>query len=83
MAVPINLTESTAASKHFNDKVLKKSASQLKAYWSKLIFTGKGAPPKSVESAQEMLSLVASNPNIIGYVDAKELDSSVKVIAKF
>jgi len=81
-AVPLSLTEGSAAASEFNDKVLKKSFSQLKAYWSKLLFTGKGTPPKEVSSDAEMLQLVANNPNMIGYVDAKSVDSSVKVVLK-
>lgn len=82
-AVPINQGESTAATGEFNSKVLSKSASQLKAYWSKLVFTGKGTPPKAVGSDADAISLVASNPNIIGYVDASKVDASVKVIATY
>lgn len=30
-----------------------------------------------------MIKLVASNPNIIGYIDSSEANDSVKVIAEF
>ncbi|MCU4675653.1 phosphate ABC transporter substrate-binding protein [Catenovulum sp. 2E275] len=82
-AVPINLNESNSTRDGFNEKALNKSSSQLKAYWSKLVFTGKGTPPKEVDSAQEVIKLVSSNPNMIGYVDSSNIDSSVKVITKF
>jgi len=82
-AVPVNMPEGHATTDEFNQKVLSKSASQLKAYWSKLVFTGKGTPPQDAGSAEEMLKLVAGNPSLIGYVDASKVDASVKVIAKF
>lgn len=81
--VPVSLGESAAASTAFNDTVLKKSSSQLKAYWSKLVFTGKGTPPKEITSDEEMIKLVATNPSLIGYVDASKVDASVKVALKF
>lgn len=81
--IPMSLTESAAASATFNEKVLKKSSSQLKAYWSKLVFTGKGTPPKEVASDDEMVKLVAGNPSLMGYVDAAKVDASVKVVFKF
>lgn len=81
--VPLALADSAPASTAFNDAVLKKSASQLKAYWSKLVFTGKGTPPKEIGSEEEMLKLVATNPSVIGYVDAAKVDASVKVALKF
>lgn len=81
--VPLSLTDSAPASDTFNDTVLKKSSSQLKAYWSKLVFTGKGTPPKEIASDSEMLKLVAANPSIVGYIDASKVDASVKVAFKF
>lgn len=81
--VPLSLAESAPASAAFNDAVLKKSSSQLKAYWSKLVFTGKGTPPKEVATDEEMIKLVATNPSVIGYVDASKVDASVKVAMKF
>lgn len=81
--VPLSLTESSPASTAFNDAVLKKSSSQLKAYWSKLVFTGKGTPPKEIATDEEMIKLVATNPSVIGYVDASKVDASVKVAMKF
>jgi len=82
-AVPINQTESSAITDEFNSKILKKSESQLKSYWSKLVFTGKGTPPKSVGSDAEVISLVSSNPNLIGYIDAASVTSAVKVVGKY
>jgi ABC-type phosphate transport system substrate-binding protein len=81
--IPMSLSESAAASSAFNEKVLKKSSSQLKAYWSKLVFTGKGTPPKEVPTDDEMVKLVAGNPSLMGYVDAAKVDASVKVVFKF
>lgn len=81
--VPLSLAERAPASTAFNDAVLKKSSSQLKAYWSKLVFTGKGTPPKEIATDEEMIKLVATNPSLIGYVDASKVDASVKVAMKF
>jgi len=82
-AVPITQKEGSAISNEFNKKVLKKSSSQLKAYWSKLVFTGKGTPPRSLNSDEDVLSLISSNPNLIGYVDVTNVTSKVKVVARF
>lgn len=82
-AVPISQSESSASTDEFNSKVLRKSDSQLKAYWSKLVFTGKGTPPKSVNSDAEVIGLVSSNPNLIGYIDAASVTGAVKVVGKF
>lgn len=82
-AVPVDQSEGSATREAFNDSVLGKSSSQLKAYWSRLIFTGKGTPPKEVGDDAAVKSLVAANPNMIGYVDSGVVDDSVKVVLTF
>ncbi len=81
--MPLNLEEGNATREEFNDKVLGKNDSQLKSYWSKLIFTGKGQPPKDVGSDAEVKALVSANPNMIGYIDAANIDATVKELARF
>ena len=81
-AVPIDL-ESGEVREQFINTVIGKSESQLKAYWSKLIFTGKGQAPKTVETEAEAVKLVSQNPNLIAYVSDSAVNDSVKVAAKF
>ncbi len=81
-AVPVNQNEGEATRDKFNEAVVKKNASQLKAYWSQLVFTGKGTPPKDVGASADVKKLVAANPNMIGYVDSSAVDGSVKVVYK-
>ena len=68
-AMPIEQTDNTAAHEEFHKQVTEKSASQLKSYWSKMIFSGKGTAPKEVPSNAELLKLLASNPAMIGSSD--------------
>lgn len=82
-ATPLNQAEAAAARADFDSKVLGKSSSQMKAYWSKLVFTGKGTPPKELADDGAVLAAVAADPSAIGYVDASKVDGSVKVVGKF
>ncbi len=82
-ALPVDQDDGSASREAFNSTVLGKSASQLKSYWSRLIFTGKGTPPKQSGNDAAVKQLVANNPNIIGYIDSSAVDSSVKVVHKF
>ena len=80
MAEPVDGAEGAAARNDFYQKVLGKNASQLKAHWSKLSFSGKGQPPKALANDQEVVKFVAANPKFIGYVDKAAVDASVKVV---
>jgi ABC-type phosphate transport system substrate-binding protein len=67
----------------FVQGLLNKSENQLKAYWSRLIFTGKALPPKEIDGDTEMKKRVSANPSVIGYIDAASVDDSVKVVKIF
>lgn len=82
-AVPVDQDESSNVRTTFNDKVLGKTNSQLKAYWSRRVFTGKGTPPQQVGSDADVVKLVSENANLVGYVNASAVDDSVKVVYKF
>jgi len=64
----------------FYDKIVGKTASQLKAYWAKLVFTGEGVPPKEFAGDQAVIQHVSGTPGAIGYVSDKSVDKSVKVL---
>lgn len=81
-AVPIDQNEGSAARAEFNKEVLGKTDSQLKAYWSRLIFTGKGTPPKESGNDADVKALIAQNPNLVGYIDDSAVDETVKVVYK-
>lgn len=78
-AIPMDLPKG-ADRDAFYSNVTGKNSNQLKAYWSKLVFTGGGQPPKEAESAQEMVNLVGKNPNLLGYIDKSAVNNTIKVL---
>lgn len=79
----LNLKFGSVTRNEFDKKALKKSSSQIKAYWSKLVFSGKGKPPPELVSDKDVLALVSSDSNAIGYVDAENVDDTVRVVKRF
>lgn len=77
---PIDLADDAANRTAFYRIVCGKSPAQLRAYWSKLIFTGGGQPPREVADADAMKKLVARGSHGIGYIDRTQLDASVKPV---
>lgn len=80
---PVNLKQSNYLREAFNRDFLSKTESQLGRYWSRMRFSGKAALPKEVMSTDEMKLVIANDPNLIGYIDAMDVDDSVKVIHKY
>ncbi|MDY6941873.1 MAG: phosphate ABC transporter substrate-binding protein [Pseudomonadota bacterium] len=81
-AEPINQAEGSSNRAEFLDKVLNKNESQLKAYWSQRIFTGKGSPPNTVADDAAVKAWITGNPSGLGYISAAAVDDSVKVVTR-
>ena len=79
-AVPIDQVEGSAARDEFYLTFAGKAPSQLKAYWSKVIFTGRGEPPKELANSVEVKKRLIENPNAIGYIERDAVDASLKVV---
>ena len=80
---PINQNGNSETATNFNQVVLNKSSSQVKAYWSKLVFTGKGTPPKELDGDAAVIAAVSADANAIGYINAAAVTTDVKVLTKF
>lgn len=80
MFTPVDQSEGSKIRNDFYQKVADKDPAQVKAIWSKLVFTGKATPPKEYKSNADVKKAVAEDPKAIGYIDKSAADDSVKVI---
>lgn len=80
LAVPVDLPEESSARERFYAEYAGKSPAQVKAHWSKIIFTGRGQPPKTMSNGAEAKKFVADNPNAIAYIDSRLVDNSLRVL---
>lgn len=55
---------------------------QVNAYWARLTFTGRVAPPEVRINDAEVIEAVASLPRAIGYVSSLPADPRVRVVLK-
>lgn len=75
---PIDQPESSSAYADFYKKATGREVAQVKATWSRIIFTGKGQAPKSLPDSAAVKKAVASDPKAIGYIEKSAIDGSVK-----
>ncbi len=78
--IPGDQPTGTQSRKLFSDKIIGKSERKLKSYWSRLIFTGKGMPPKVIGVDREIKEWVAKQPQAVGYIMRSEADDTVKIL---
>jgi ABC-type phosphate transport system substrate-binding protein len=79
-ATPIDQPEESPVRDRFYARYTGKSPSQVKAIWSKLIFTGRGLPPAQAADATQLKKMLAANPGAIGYMDSAQVDNTVRVV---
>jgi hypothetical protein len=77
---PLDLPESSPVRQFFYKKATDRDASQVKAVWSRITFTGQGKPPKELSDAAAVKKAVAADPKAIGYILKSDVDSTVQVI---
>lgn len=78
---PVDQAENSPIRAEFYKKVLEKEPAQVQAIWSRIVFTGKGKPPKEYKSSDQVKKAVSENVNVIGYIEKSAVDDTVKVIA--
>jgi len=82
-AKPVNLSKGSPSRKAFMEEILKKTERSWRSHWARLLFTGKGKPPKEYKNPQKIIDFVSEKPQAIGYIigDIRK-NSGVSVLMK-
>lgn len=78
--IPVDQKENSSAYSEFYRAYLEYSLAQIKVHWSKLIFSGRGQPPRTIADEKAMAEFVAEHPNAIGYLSADQVDERLRVV---
>lgn len=81
-ALPIELKNNTLRSK-FYFGISGKTQSQLNAYWTTLVFTGKGKPPQSLSDEDKLLLKLMQKPGAISYMLENQVTEDLKIVYQF
>ena len=63
----------------FYKKATGRDVAQIKAIWSRILFTGRGFPPKQLSDSTAVKKAVAADPKAVGYIEKSAVDASIKV----
>lgn len=78
----VDLPDDNPVRSDFTSEVVGKTISNIKALWAQKLVTGRGVPPKTLASDDEVKAFVAGDKNAIGYIKASSIDGSVKAVLK-
>lgn len=81
-AIPIEVKGNNVR-EYFYQNISGKTPAQLNSYWTTLVFTGKGKPPKRFSSQDAVLAKLESAPGTITYLPSDEVTDNMKVLYVF
>lgn len=79
-AQPVDLVDAHPDRGRFYQMLVGKDLSEVNAYWSRQVFSGRMQPLPKVGSSEEALKWVASHPGGIGFVELAKADARVRVV---
>jgi hypothetical protein len=79
---PIELLNNDAKAT-FYFEISGKTIAQVNSYWTTLIFTGKGKPPKNVKEIGRLTEILNSDPYAITYLPLNQITESMKILHVF
>jgi ABC-type phosphate transport system substrate-binding protein len=79
---PIELRDSAYRAMFYRE-ISGKTLPQLNSYWTTLIFTGKGKPPRSIDEEKQLIELLNSDPKAISYVPVGPISSMLRILHVF
>ena len=82
-ALPIDQPADQPMKAQFYRMLVDKDLSEINAYWARLIFSGKTAPPRQAASSAEVVEWLARNRGAIGYVDRSMVDARLRIVMEF
>lgn len=77
---PVDQSDSSEVRVAFTEAIHDRKVSAIKAYWNKIIFSGRGIPPPELAGDRAVLDYVRTHPQSIGYVSPRARISEVKVL---
>jgi len=81
--IAANLPEGSDARNSFESDFIGRSPDQMKAHWSRLLFTGRAVELRVLETDDEVIEFVRSNHNTVGYISDASKAAGLKVVATF
>jgi ABC-type phosphate transport system substrate-binding protein len=79
-ALPVDQVESSSVRDAFSTQIHGRSVNEIKAYWQRMIFSGRSVPPPVRSSDREVIEFVSTHPGAVGYVSGEAGTAGVRVL---
>lgn len=79
-ALPVDLVDGHPVRGQFYRRLVGKDLSEINAYWSRQIFSGRMQPIYKVATPEEVAKWVAANPCGIGFIEQTKVDVRFNIV---
>jgi ABC-type phosphate transport system substrate-binding protein len=77
---PLDLPSQSSLKNDFYVSLVNQDERKIKAYWARLLFSGRAKPPETVDSIAAILAKVEEINQAIAYIPAAAVTDNVKVV---
>jgi len=64
----------------FINEILERSEESFSVYWKRMVYTGKGQPPPSFDTSEDLADYLRTTPGAIGYLPLDADHSGLKIV---
>lgn len=79
--IAVDLVPESPVREWFSKLVHERSVITVEVYWKRMIFSGRGVPPKELASSAAVVEFVRTTPGAVGYVSALAEREGVKLLS--
>jgi ABC-type phosphate transport system substrate-binding protein len=79
-AEPVDQPDGMPEKALFYRLLVNKDISDINAYWTRLIFSGKTSPPYQAKDMDDMLDWLVKHKGAVGYVERSQVDSRLRIV---
>ncbi|MCG8604826.1 substrate-binding domain-containing protein [bacterium] len=69
--LPADVVDTLSLRKEFSKEILNREVAAVKAYWQRLLFSGRSVPPPEFDTEEKILAYVHGKKGAIAYVSTK------------
>ncbi|MBR2515136.1 MAG: phosphate ABC transporter substrate-binding protein [Halomonas sp.] len=78
--IPLDQSGNSIEREEFYTRYIGQTPAQIKAHWSRLIFTGRGQPPQTLSDSRAVIDRLVSDNTTLGYINAAYFDDRLRVV---
>ena len=82
-AQPVDMVDAHPDRARFYHALVGKDLADINAYWSRQVFSGRQQLPPKMQTSEDVMKWIVSQPGGIGFIELAKADARVRVVYEF